>query len=186
MHMEYKDCKYKEVGRGSARKESLDLRRMSETELQDIVLACLVATALADTGYYAAPPASSGGGGGRRVVDVVPIIRDDRVHPDAAGIYSFDVETGDGIRRSEQGGHGGSQQGKVSFTFPDGQVFDLSFVADANGYQPESPFLPVAPAFPHPIPQFVLDQIEFARQQDEARARGGSGSTPSRSYGAPN
>ncbi|XP_076035345.1 cuticle protein AM/CP1114-like [Oratosquilla oratoria] len=124
-----------------------------------------------------------------RVVDVVPIVRDDRVHPDATGVYSFDVETGDGIVRSEQGGPGGSQQGKVSFTFPDGQVFDLSFVADANGYQPESPFLPVAPAFPHPIPQFVLDQIEFARQQDEAKAReaarGGSVSTPSRSYGAP-
>ncbi|XP_076035303.1 cuticle protein AM1239-like [Oratosquilla oratoria] len=163
-------------------------QQLLSEQANKVVLACLVATALAETGYYVAPPASSGGGV-HRVVDVVPIIRDDRVHPDATGVYSFDVETGDGIVRSEQGGPGGSQQGKVSFTFPDGQVFDLSFVADANGYQPESPFLPVAPAFPHPIPQFVLDQIEFARQQDEAKARegarGGSVSTPSRSYGAP-
>ncbi|XP_076035301.1 cuticle protein AM/CP1114-like [Oratosquilla oratoria] len=145
-----------------------------------IVLTCLVATAMADKFY--SPPTPSGSG---RVVDVVPIIRDDRVHPNEHGAYSLNMETGDGIVRSEQGGPGGSQQGKVSFTFPDGQVFDLSFVADAEGYKPESSFLPVAPAFPHPIPQFVLDQIEFARQQDEAKARGKSAPAPSRSYGTP-
>ncbi|XP_076035292.1 cuticle protein AM/CP1114-like [Oratosquilla oratoria] len=137
-----------------------------------IVLACLVATTVADKLY--SPPTPG------RVVDVVPIIRDDRVHPDEHGAYSLDMETGDGIVRSEQGGPGGAQQGSVSFTFPDGQVFDLSFVADADGYKPESSFLPVAPAFPHPIPQFVLDQIEFARQQEAAREK-----SPSRSYGTP-
>nr|XP_027230602.1 endocuticle structural glycoprotein SgAbd-2-like isoform X1 [Penaeus vannamei] len=82
----------------------------------------------------------------------IPIIRDERVHPAADGTYSFDVETGDGIVRHESGGPGGAQQGTVSFTFPDGQIFNLQFVADLNGYQPQSPFLPVAPAFPHPIP----------------------------------
>ncbi|XP_076035281.1 cuticle protein AM/CP1114-like [Oratosquilla oratoria] len=133
-----------------------------------IIFACLVAVALADYG----PPADSR--------EFVPIIKDDRVHPDEHGVYSLDMETGDGIERTEQGGAGGSQ-GKVSFTFPDGQVFDLSFVADENGYQPQSSFLPVAPAFPHPIPQFVLDQIEFARQQEAAREK-----SPSRSYGTPN
>ncbi|XP_076035280.1 cuticle protein AM/CP1114-like [Oratosquilla oratoria] len=142
--------------------------------MHGIVFACLVAVALADTAYYA-PPADS------REVEFVPIIKDDRVHPDEHGAYSLDMETGDGIMRSEQGGAAGSQQGKVSFTFPDGQVFDLTFVADENGYQPQSSFLPVAPAFPHPIPQFVLDQIEFARQQEAAREK-----SPSRSYGTPN
>ena len=33
--------------------------------------------------------------------EVVPILRDDRVHED--GHYSFDTETGDGIVRSEAG-----------------------------------------------------------------------------------
>ncbi|XP_076035266.1 cuticle protein AM1199-like [Oratosquilla oratoria] len=141
-----------------------------------IVFACLVAVALAQKAFYA-PPADS------REVEFVPIIKDDRVHPDEHGAYSLDMETGDGIHRTEQGGADGSQQGKVSFTFPDGQVFDLSFVADADGYKPESSFLPVAPAFPHPIPQFVLDQIEFARQQDEAKS---SEEAPSRLYGTPN
>ncbi len=45
------------------------------------------------------------------------------------------------------------------FTFPNGQEYSLKFVADENGYQPESSWLPVAPAFPHPIPEFVLEQI---------------------------
>ena len=46
----------------------------------------------------------------------------------------------------------------------------MKFVADENGFQPESDFLPVAPEFPHPIPDFVLAQIEKARLEDEAAA----------------
>merc|ERR1739838_890979 len=101
----------------------------------------------------------------------IAIIRDDRVNPSAAGEYSFNVETADGIVRSESGYGSGpdgavESQGSVSFTHPNGEQFDLKFVADANGYQPESSALPVAPAFPHEIPQFVLDQIAFAATQD--------------------
>merc|ERR1719154_617744 len=88
----------------------------------------------------------------------VAIIRDDRVNPSAAGEYSFDVETADGIVRSESGYESGpdgavESQGSVSFTHPNGESFDLKFVADAGGYKPESSALPVAPAFPHEIPQ---------------------------------
>lgn len=43
-------------------------------------------------------------------------------------------------------------------------------MANELGYQPESDLLPVAPAFPHPIPQFVLDQIEKAAEEDAAAA----------------
>ena len=76
---------------------------------------------------------------------------------------------------------------------PDGQLFELKFVADENGFQPESPFLPVAPAFPHPIPDFVLAQIEKARLEDEAAereaasasSRSSSVSSLSDSYNAP-
>ena len=57
------------------------------------------------------------------------------------------------------------------FTFPTGETFELKFVADENGFQPESDYLPVAPAFPHPIPDFVLEQIEKARIEDEEAAR---------------
>ncbi|MCL4148985.1 UNVERIFIED_CONTAM: hypothetical protein GTU68_019255, partial [Idotea baltica] len=109
----------------------------------------------------------------------IEIIRDDRVNPEG-GSYSFDVETADGIVRSESGspldieGNPTGQQGSVSFTFPNGEQFDLKFVANENGYQPESAWLPVAPEFPHPIPQFVLDQIAFAasqRSSEESQVR---------------
>ncbi|XP_053639579.1 cuticle protein AM1199 [Cherax quadricarinatus] len=152
--------------------------------MRTIVMLALLAVAAADkrplTTYGAPGPAPSHGHQGPQIA----IIRDDRVHPDAQGLYSLNLETEDGIVRQESGGPGGSQQGSVSFTFPDGQVFDLKFVADAAGYQPQSSFLPVAPEFPHPIPQFVLDQIAFAAQEDAARARGEVRS-PSPSYGAP-
>ena len=58
-----------------------------------------------------------------------------------------------------------------SYTAPDGTPVKITFVADEYGYQPESDLLPVAPAFPHPIPQFVLDQIAKAAQEDAVRPR---------------
>ncbi|MCL4144541.1 UNVERIFIED_CONTAM: hypothetical protein GTU68_047899, partial [Idotea baltica] len=117
----------------------------------------------------------------------VKILRDDRVNPEA-GSYSFDVETEDGIVRSESGsplsieGNPTGQQGSISFPLPNGETFSLKFVANENGYQPESPFLPVAPEFPHPIPQFVLDQIAFAAQEDAAAAKA-EVSAPQQTYG---
>ena len=75
-----------------------------------------------------------------------------------------------------------------SYTAPDGTPVELQFVADENGYQPQSNLLPVAPAFPHPIPQFVLDQIAFAEEQRRRGLTEDSSSrvsSPSRSYGAP-
>ena len=71
------------------------------------------------------------------------------------------------------------------FTLPDGEEFSLKFVANENGFQPESDFLPVAPAFPHPIPDFVLEQIEKARLEDEAAAREAAQSARSNSYAPP-
>merc|ERR1712198_209721 len=132
-----------------------------------ILLCCLATAALAvPQGYGAPPPRYDSGSGSHESSE---IIVDDRVHPDAYGKYSFDLETENGIRRSESGApvaEGASGQiGQVSFTFPNGEDFELSFVADENGYQPQSSFLPVAPAFPHPIPDFVLEQIAFAESQ---------------------
>ncbi|CAL4124886.1 unnamed protein product, partial [Meganyctiphanes norvegica] len=89
---------------------------------------------------------------------VIAIIRDVRT-PIEGGAYSFDVETANGISHSETGssvqtaeGIGSAVTGEYSFTLPDGQVFTLQYVADQNGFQAQSPFLPVAPVNPHPIP----------------------------------
>ena len=74
-----------------------------------IIAACLVCVCLG------APQYSAGGsGGGAR--DVVPILRDDRVHED--GHYSFDIETGDGIVRSEAG----QPQGEAGAVASAGQI----------------------------------------------------------------
>ena len=48
-------------------------------------------------------------------------------------------------------------------------MFTMKYVANENGFQPESSFLPVAPAFPHPIPQFVIEQIEFAKEEERKK-----------------
>ncbi|KAF2365303.1 Insect cuticle protein [Trinorchestia longiramus] len=144
----------------------LDLRRHTcYLNSIKIIFACLLAVAVArpDSGYSSRSSAE------------VPILRDDRVYPSAAGEYSTDTETGDGISISESGYGSGpdgavESQGSVRFTHPDGESFELTYVANAEGgYQPESDALPIAPEFPHPIPQFVLDQIAKAAEEDRNR-----------------
>ena len=54
------------------------------------------------------------------------------------------------------------------YPLPDGQTFTLSFVADAEGFKPQSDHLPVAPE----IPEFVKQQIEKAEAEDAAAAAG--------------
>ncbi|XP_071516035.1 uncharacterized protein [Panulirus ornatus] len=122
--------------------------------------------------HYSALPADSS-----EEVEVVPILKDERIHLED-GRYNYDVETGNGISLSQSGSPDGNdgavtKAGQYSYIAPDGTPVVVKFVANENGYQPQSDLLPVAPAFPHPIPQFVLDQIAFAAAEDAARARAG-------------
>lgn len=55
----------------------------------------LVGTAVARPQSYDAPSS-------RSAEDVIEILRDDRVQPED-GSYAFDIETADGIQRSEAG-----------------------------------------------------------------------------------
>ncbi|CAL4144029.1 unnamed protein product, partial [Meganyctiphanes norvegica] len=154
------------------------------TTMKLFILATLATVAIAaPQGYgYSAPRSVDSD----ESVEVIPILRDDRVREDD-GTHNFEVETGNGITISQSGDSNGDKQGVISFTHPDGTEFHMTFVANENGFQPQSSAIPVAPAFPHPIPDFVLEQIEFARQEDEAAAREAKSSirTPSGSYGAP-
>ncbi|KAK8389262.1 hypothetical protein O3P69_020894 [Scylla paramamosain] len=91
------------------------------------------------------------------------------------GSYKLDVKTSNGISVSEQGRPEGPEgavvtSGVFSYTAPDGTPVEVKFVADAGGFQPDSDLLPVAPEFPHPIPQFVLDQIAKAAEEDRNRS----------------
>ncbi|XP_042218170.1 cuticle protein AMP1A-like isoform X3 [Homarus americanus] len=131
-----------------------------------VVLALLAAVATAAP-QYAAPPRYTDS------LEHAAIIRDDRVHEED-GRYSVDVETDNGIILSQSGSPSGPdgavvKAGQYSYTAPDGTPVVVKFVADENGYQPQSDLLPVAPEFPHPIPQFVLDQIAFAATEEPRR-----------------
>nr|XP_027239239.1 cuticle protein AM1239-like [Penaeus vannamei] len=172
-----------------------------------LILACVAAVAVAAPQYsygvpsaesseevaapqytYGAPRADSS-----EEVEFVPILKDDRVHEED-GTFNFDFEAANGIRFSQAGSPDGDDDavikaGEYSYTAPDGTVVHVKYVADENGFQPQSDLLPVAPEFPHPIPQFVLDQIAFAAEEDAARARAGYDSdevaAPSTLYGRP-
>ncbi|XP_064089155.1 cuticle protein AMP4-like [Macrobrachium nipponense] len=127
-----------------------------------ILVALFAAVALADERPLTSPV-------------VVAILKNEQHTPDEFGNHNSDFEAANGIEvhiSGSQGENGGANViGSWSYPQEDGSIASLKFVADENGYQPESDLLPVAPHFPHPIPQFVLDQIEFARLEDERRAR---------------
>ncbi|KAK8388730.1 hypothetical protein O3P69_020615 [Scylla paramamosain] len=112
----------------------------------------------------------------------VKILKDERTQgPD--GKYTLDVEAENGIVLSESGSPDGPEgaivtAGQYSYTAPEGTPVVVKFVANENGFQPESDLLPVAPAFPHPIPQFVLDQIAKAAEEDAAKAQYGTPAPP--------
>ncbi|XP_064094715.1 cuticle protein AMP1A-like [Macrobrachium nipponense] len=159
-----------------------------------VILAALatLAVAVPQQGYGAPAPRSSVRDDS---FEDVAILRDERVHEDD-GRYNFDVEAENGIRASESGSPDGPEgtivsAGEYSYTAPDGTDVLVKYVANENGFQPQSDLLPVAPEFPHPIPQFVLDQIAFAAEEDARRGREGSlersGSVraPSTSYQRP-
>ncbi|XP_069984870.1 cuticle protein CP14.6-like [Penaeus vannamei] len=142
-----------------------------------VILAALAAVAAAVPQGYGAPPPRYDSS------EEIAILRNDFVIEDD-GRYNFDAETANGIVVSEHGTPGDkgaiNSAGSFSYTAPDGTDVHLQFVADENGFQPQGAHLPVAPEFPHPIPQFVLDQIAFAAQEDARRP-----SEPSSRYGAP-
>merc|ERR1739838_59742 len=95
------------------------------------------------------------------------IIRDERVNPQAeSGSYSFMVETENGITREEKS-DGNVVTGSYSFVHPDGSVHILSYIADKNGFRPQSDMLPTPP----PMPAHALRQVEFARRQKEQADR---------------
>ncbi|XP_050700816.1 cuticle protein AMP1A-like isoform X22 [Eriocheir sinensis] len=130
-----------------------------------VILAALAAVALAapkpDYGSFSAESA-----------EFIPILKDERVQEDD-GRYNLDIETGNGIFLSQSGSPDGPdgavvKSGVYSYTAPDGTPVEVKFVADANGYQPQSDLLPVAPAVPPPHPPVGLAPIAVAAAAEDA------------------
>merc|ERR1711970_331431 len=122
-----------------------------------LIVLCLAAVALADTR------------------PLPTLVRSNVVNVDADGAHSMDFEVDNGVSfqlSGRQGDEGGANMfGTYKMLNAEGELVDVKFVANEFGFQPESSLLPVAPAFPHPIPEFVLKQIAFAEQQRAAQSQ---------------
>ncbi|CAH0727812.1 unnamed protein product, partial [Brenthis ino] len=96
----------------------------------------------------------------------IPIIRQEQIiNPD--GSYKWNYETGNGISAEEAGfvknlgipeQESQAAQGQYKYTAPDGQVIQLQYVADENGFQPQGAHLPTSPPIPAEI-QKALDHL---------------------------
>ncbi|XP_063596097.1 cuticle protein AM/CP1114-like [Penaeus indicus] len=76
----------------------------------------------------------------------VAILRSGQVNPDAFGAHSSDFEAENGIVfqfSGSEGVNGGANMiGTFSYPLEDGSLAEVKFVADENGFQPESSLLP--------------------------------------------
>lgn len=91
--------------------------------------------------------------------------------PNPDGSYSYNYETGNGIKVQEQGRLAKIDKDEDairvqgSFSYPDagGNPVAVSYIADENGFQPSGEHLPVAP----PVPDAILRALEYIAQHPE-------------------
>ncbi|XP_069674224.1 endocuticle structural glycoprotein SgAbd-8-like [Periplaneta americana] len=97
--------------------------------------------------------------------DPIPILRqENEVNFD--GSYRYSYETGNGIVAEETGflknpGNPETEaqvaQGSSSYTSPEGEKIQLTYVADENGFQPKGSHLPTSP----PVPDSIQRALNF-------------------------
>lgn len=72
--------------------------------------------------------------------------------------FQIKLELDNHVHREEVGDVHGSK-GSFGWVAPDGTKVELSYVADENGYQPQSDLLPTSP----PIPEAIARSLEYNR-----------------------
>ncbi|XP_071551786.1 cuticle protein AMP4-like [Panulirus ornatus] len=116
-----------------------------------VVLACLAAVAVA------APQLQD-------VRPIVQVLRDER-QDDGNGYFNYALEADNGIYMAAAGTPGSEGQTNIEGTYrlPDGNggFADVTFIANENGFQPQSILLPT----PHPLPDHVVELLRIAEQQ---------------------
>ncbi|EDV40654.1 uncharacterized protein Dana_GF10616 [Drosophila ananassae] len=75
------------------------------------------------------------------------------------GNYNYNYETSNGIAAQESGIGGNHATGGFSWYSPEGELVQISYLADANGYQPSGNWVPTPP----PIPAAILKSLEYIR-----------------------
>ncbi|XP_020801449.1 larval cuticle protein LCP-17-like [Drosophila serrata] len=79
------------------------------------------------------------------------------IQPD--GHYNYNYETSNGIAAQESGLGGYQANGGYSYYSPEGELVQIQYVADENGFQPQGALLPTPP----PIPAAILKSLEYIR-----------------------
>ncbi|KAK8377242.1 hypothetical protein O3P69_013706 [Scylla paramamosain] len=94
----------------------------------------------------------------------IAIISDNRLD-NGDGNFKYDFETENGIVVNVVGAPGSqgqsNMQGFYRFPLPDGNIVEVSYVADELGFRAESPVIPTPP----PMPEHALEQIRIAQEQ---------------------
>ncbi|XP_023166369.2 larval cuticle protein 1-like [Drosophila hydei] len=67
------------------------------------------------------------------------------------------LETSNHISRTESGDVHGNIQGKFGWISPEGEHIDIAYIADENGYQPKSEWIPTPP----PIPEAIQRSLDW-------------------------
>ncbi|KAH8371116.1 hypothetical protein KR093_006279, partial [Drosophila rubida] len=100
--------------------------------------------------------------------DAAAETRDFKSNVNEDGSYSYQFQTSNGIAQQEQGVGGQYASGSSAYYAPDGQLVQLTYTADADGYHPSGAHLPTPP----PIPAAILRSLEYIRthpHQEEQR-----------------
>ncbi|KAF7266372.1 hypothetical protein GWI33_020397 [Rhynchophorus ferrugineus] len=99
----------------------------------------------------------------------IAILRSDSdISPD--GSYHYSYETENRISAEERGalkslpeGAGTAAQGSYQYISPEGIPVSVQYVADENGFQPQSDILPTPP----PTPSYILRALEYNARNPE-------------------
>ncbi|XP_061397238.1 pupal cuticle protein-like [Musca vetustissima] len=75
------------------------------------------------------------------------------------GKYSYNYETSNGITVQEEGIAGQAVKGGFAYQSPEHELIQVSYTADASGFQPIGSHLPTPP----PIPVAILKSLEYSR-----------------------
>ncbi|KAF9798819.1 hypothetical protein SFRURICE_020383 [Spodoptera frugiperda] len=165
-----KNCDIK-IYRTKQRHAFYPRRGRQRCTLQHILLACVFGAVYADVSSF--QPFQPQGIYQQQqqqpqqyTTEPIPIIRQEHVqNPD--GSYKWSYETGNGISAEEQGyvknqgipeQEAQVAQGQYQYTAPDGQVIQLQYLADENGFQPQGAHIPTSPPIPREI-QSALDYL---------------------------
>ncbi|XP_005186333.1 larval cuticle protein 2-like [Musca domestica] len=83
------------------------------------------------------------------------------VRPDG---FDFVLDTSNSIHQEAAGDEHGNMHGSYEYVSPEGEHIKVTYVADENGYHPESDILPTPP----PIPEAILKALEYIKAHPPA------------------